>query len=235
LAETGRFVAEVHRADGLEPGGPGWTICLKVRLMHAQVRSLLLARGDWVNEDWGAPLNQHDLVATSLLFSVVWSEGVKAFGVHVSAAEAEDHLHLWRWASTLLGVEDALFPADVAEGLAMSDAIFATQEPPDDDARALVRALLHPSDARGPAALGEGLCRALMPAELADQLHLGRTAFRHAPKLSQAIIRPLELLRRASRRVDARAVREGQAYWERAVSMGMGSKEAVFRAPSRLG
>lgn len=234
LAETGRFVAEVHRSGGLEPGALGWQLCLRVRLMHAQVRLLLLERGDWDHGAWGHPLNQHDLVATSLLFSVVWVDGVRRFGFRVSSDEAEDHLHLWRRASELLGVESQLLPRHVPHGRAMFEVIRQTQEPPDDDARSLVRALLTPKEARvAPEGLPEGLCRALADPELADALQLPRTPWRHAPTvLRSLVVRPLEGARRRSGCLEQRLVRGGQAYWERVIALGLAGQRARF-APAR--
>lgn len=234
LAETGRFVAEVHRTGGLEPGALGWQLCLRVRLMHAQVRLLLVDGEGWDAAAWGHPLNQHDLLATGLLFSVVWIDGVRRFGFGIEAQEAEDHLHLWRRACTVLGVETELLPRNVPHARAMFEVIRCTQEPPDADARALVRALLLPKEARvAPEGLPEGLCRALTEPDIADALELPMTRWRHAPAvLRSVLVQPLEAVRSRSRRVEARLVRDGQAYWERVIGLGLGGEPERF-APAR--
>jgi len=235
LAETGRFVAEVHREGGLEPGAKGWQLCLRVRLMHAQVRLLLMERGDWDEAAWGHPLNQHDLVATSLLFSVVWLDGVRRFGFAIDAEEQEDHLHLWRRASRVLGVEQDLLPRNVPHGRAMFEVIRTTQEPPDDDARALVRALLTPKGARvAPEGMPEGLCRALTEPEMADSLELPRNRWRHAPWVMRAFVGPMEGVRARRPSLERRLVKRGQAYWERVIALGMGGRQAVFAPARRL-
>jgi hypothetical protein len=64
LAETGRFVTDVTAPGGLRPGAGGWRSVLRVRLMHAQVRRLLLESGRWSFEAWSHPINQHDMLAT---------------------------------------------------------------------------------------------------------------------------------------------------------------------------
>src|SRR5690606_6100879 len=92
LAETGRFVVATNTAGALRPGGEAWAITLRVRLMHAQVRRLLLRSGRWRSELWGAPINQHDMAATSLLFSVVFLSGLRELGVPVTREEAEDYV-----------------------------------------------------------------------------------------------------------------------------------------------
>jgi hypothetical protein len=234
LAETGRFVVEVHREGGMHPGAAGWAITLRVRMMHAMVRGLLHQGGAWDAARWGAPLNQHDLLATALLFSVVWVDGVRLMGARVTAQEAEDHLHLWRWVGRVIGVEEALLPADVADGEATAAMIFDTQGEPDDDARALVDALLRPDPTKGRAPLGEGLCRALMGDPTADALGLRRTPWRHLPRCTRLALRPLESARRRSARLERGLVSVGERYWEAAIAAGLGADQARFTPPERL-
>ena len=47
LSETSRFVQAVCRPRGVRPGADGFKITLKVRLMHAHVRAMLLRSGRW--------------------------------------------------------------------------------------------------------------------------------------------------------------------------------------------
>jgi hypothetical protein len=42
IAETGRFVLETCRADGLQRWSDGFKLTVRVRLMHSQVRQSLL-------------------------------------------------------------------------------------------------------------------------------------------------------------------------------------------------
>lgn len=234
LAETGRFVTEVHREGGMVPGAPGWKTTLRVRLMHAQVRRLLWEAGDWRSEAWGEPLNQHDLLATALLFTVVWVDGLRTLGVRVGRDEVDDHLHLWRWVGEVMGIRPSLLPRTEPEGVTLAQVIDATQEPPDDDARALVRALLHPRDGQAPPQMGEGLCRALMGDAMADALGLARTPWQHLPRLTRAASLPVELARRVHPGVEDRLVASGLRYWEGAIAQGLGGGAARFALPRAL-
>src|SRR5690606_36167406 len=81
LAETSRFVAAVCEKGGLAPGRPGFSYSIHVRLMHAQVRKMALADERWDRERWGLPINQHDTLATVLLFSVVFLDGLERLGL----------------------------------------------------------------------------------------------------------------------------------------------------------
>lgn len=243
VAETSRFVTQVCRPGGMRVGGEGWRITAQVRLMHAKVRALLEASPHWRTDAWGTPINQHDMLATNLLFSSVFLDGLRIMGFPVSPREAGDYLHLWRYVGWCIGVDPALLPADVSDALAAEEVIRATQRPPDDDSRALVEALicspLHA--AKTPAArrlaqarvtLISQLSRRLIGDELADQLGLARSPV----GLTIPMLRPLvrqsaragQLLPRAWIR------RASEIYWESVISTGLRGEPVSFDLPSRL-
>lgn len=109
LAETSRFVFDVTRPGNLAPGNEGVAAAIKVRLIHAKVRQMIARVGEW-DEQWGAPINQHDMMATVILFSLVLLEGLETLGLHPSQSEGEDYIALWRYVGYLLGVEQELPP-----------------------------------------------------------------------------------------------------------------------------
>ncbi|MGB1276074.1 MAG: oxygenase MpaB family protein, partial [Nannocystaceae bacterium] len=142
VAETSRFVTEACRPGGMRVGASGWAITVRVRLMHAKVRALISQTGRWQPEAWGLPINQHDMLATNLLFSSVFVDGLRILGLAVSNQDAADYMHLWRYIGWVMGVEPALLPADWHDATRLEAVIQATQRPPDDDSRALVDALI---------------------------------------------------------------------------------------------
>lgn len=235
LAETSKYVVATCTKDALRPGAEGWEITLRVRLMHAHVRRLIERSGQWRPDDWGAPINQHDMVATSLLFSSVFVEGIRQFGVRVSAAEADDFVHLWRYASWIMGCREDLLPRDMHEAGRLTRLIARTQGPPDDDSRALTHALLESprgsiqgQPAEFQVALGHGFCRAMLGDAIADQLHVGG---HRIAKLVPAIRWLSRVLPRPSRdRLEA----GGRRYWERAIEEGRAGQPLEFRPPRQL-
>ncbi|KYF52524.1 hypothetical protein BE08_44075, partial [Sorangium cellulosum] len=142
LGETSRFVHAVSLAGGMRRSGEGFAITVKVRVMHAQVRRLIRASGRWKTELWGEPINQHDMVATALLFSVAVLDGFDKLGYHIPPAQKEDLVHLWRYVAHVIGVEQELIPGSYAEARRLAEMIYATQGAPDNDSRLLVSALL---------------------------------------------------------------------------------------------
>lgn len=95
--------------DAMLPGGIGWKTALHVRFLHAKVRFALLKRGGkrrWDVETYGIPINQEDMAATILAFSVNVLYGIDLMsGVSLSDQERLDYLALWRYIGYMLGVE----------------------------------------------------------------------------------------------------------------------------------
>lgn len=235
LHETARFVgATVTEAGGgLRPRGRGWRFTLKVRLIHARVRRMILASGRWNAEAWGAPINQHDQAGTLILFSVAVLEGLRRLGMVITADEAEAYMHLWRWSGWLVGVDPELLPATESEGARLGAIIRATEGPPDDDSRALTRALLSSgrrrSDSRGGAradgqgdaqadppvpAVSAALCRSLVGDDLADALDVPRTPWQRAVPVARRLVSAVEFATRAVPGGPDFALERGRRYWD---------------------
>jgi hypothetical protein len=234
IGETGRFVETVSAQGALEPDSEAVKVTLRVRLMHAQVRYLILLSGKWNADAWGVPINQVDMAGTALLFSSVLLEGLEQFGVAVSAPEREDVMHLWRTVGWKLGVHDELLALDFEQGRKLLDLILFTQEPPDEDCRALTAALLEgPNELQR--TMNRALARRLLGDVRADALGIPATAVQYGlPALQQAV-------RWADRAVVATgwgrraSLKWGESYWKRAVEQTLGRKGAVmFGLPTSL-
>jgi hypothetical protein len=213
--------------------------------MHARVRKMIGLSGVWRNEEWGAPINQHDMVATSLLFSSVTIDGLRALGAQVSRDESDAFMHLWRWIGQLMGVDPALAPGTEAEAHALSELIAATQGPPDDDSRALTTALLEHGlvhtdlEERDRAAktlgLGRAICRHLLGKEIADALGVPKTRERFVLPAAIAAIRAFEQARVRSPRLEAKMIERGERYWAEVLKRGLFHATTDFTLPERLG
>jgi hypothetical protein len=245
LAETGKFVTAVTEPGGLKPGALGWRSVLRVRLMHAQVRRLLLNSDRWSFQDWSLPINQHDMLATILLFSCVFIDGVRKLGVHVTAREADDYQHLFRYVGELIGVEPTLLPATYDEAARLAQLIRLTKGEPDDDSRELTRALIEgplrvakSADERKRAerqvAVARGICRGLIGDELADALDLPRDRNRHLVAGIRFTLHGLETLRRSVPRVNDFVQHLGDRYWDATVRRGLRGMPARYELPQRL-
>lgn len=245
LAETGRYVHEVARPGSLRRNGEGFAITVKVRLMHAQVRRLVRRSGKWNREAWGEPVNQHDMLGTALVFSVAMVDGLRQLGFRISDEEVHEYMHLWRYASHLMGVHHELLFASERDGRRLGDIIAALQGPADDDARALVAALFssglgeprNRAEAlflRGYRRFAQGLSRGMVGDEIADAVALPDDLTRYALPAIRPIVRMAERVRERSELARRVAIFAGNERWKRVVRDGLGDAPAEFRPPERL-
>ena len=140
LVETGKFWMDVTTVGGLERDQDGFKSAVRVRLMHAQVRRMLLDSGKW-NAEWGHPLNQWDSMATILEFSSIFLTGLRAMGFLFSKREREAVIHLWRYIGYLMGVEERVLPANEEDSMRALYHVMATVCEPDEDSLKLGQSL----------------------------------------------------------------------------------------------
>ncbi len=242
IAETARFVQAVCQPGGMRPGAQGFNITVRVRLMHARVRMMILRSGRWDEGAWGVPINQHDMMATIMLFSLVWMEGMAIFGAPLPEPQARELLQLWRYVGHVIGVSAQVAPATLEEAKRYMAAIRATQGPPDEDARALVRAFIQ---SQAPAhesararevreAFQQEMVRLMLGDTIADALGLERSVAAHlAVRSLRHSVAAVGRLRHLPGGQEAFA-RAGQRYWDWSVAVGLGGVPARFDLPDKL-
>ena len=96
MAQTMKWFTDCVSPGGLVRGGAGFGSTLHVRLLHATLRRRLSAHRDWDSSDMGLPINQTDMTATWLAFSVVLLAGARLMGVTFSRDEAISVMHRGR-------------------------------------------------------------------------------------------------------------------------------------------
>lgn len=245
LNETARFVQAVARPGGVKPYAEGWQITVKVRLIHAQVRRMILKKGHWNAAAWGAPVNQHDMAGTTLLFSCAMIDGLRKLGMRIDSEEAESYVHLWRWVGRVIGVDDGVLPASEAEGMRLADLIAHTMGEPDQDSRDLTKALFEAAfdgqttkkqirDAERKVAFGRTICRELVGDDLADKLGVPPTRWRYAMPIMKRFVAGVERVAQHVPFSHPTAVAVGSFYWDRVVEVGLQGATAEFLLPDRL-
>ena len=100
-------VENILSASSLRPGGMGWQMALRVRVLHAKIRRMLLMseKYSWDVNEFGIPINQEDMAATLLAFSTNALSGIEFITNKPLSTESQlDYLALWRYIGWLLGV-----------------------------------------------------------------------------------------------------------------------------------
>jgi ER-bound oxygenase mpaB/B'/Rubber oxygenase, catalytic domain len=139
LMETVQFVIEVFANDGLAIDANGSLAVqgaaiqssLRVRLLHAAVRGLILTKLDesgqpaWDTKGLGVPANQEDLAGTLMTFSIVVLDGLRKMHAGLTPAEEEAYFEIWKRVGRLLGV--TMIPQTVKDGKKLTEEIRSRQ------------------------------------------------------------------------------------------------------------
>ena len=226
LVETGKFWMDVTTIGGLERFAEGFKSAVRVRIMHAQVRAMLLASGKW-DPAWGYPLNQADSMATILEFSSIYMFGLRALGFLFSRREREAIVHLWRYVGYLMGVDERILPTCEDDANRAMYLMSATLPPSDDDTRALGTALADaPLHAAGDGWLAQSLAkvermlrigytRYVLGDHAGDALGLPRTAAKYVWPAQVPLRLGFELVRASVPPVNRLVVKLGERLAER--------------------
>ncbi|MEM7338180.1 MAG: oxygenase MpaB family protein [Actinomycetota bacterium] len=139
--ESTKFVEDVFTTPFWETGSEGWQSIRGVRLFHAAVRHTIVSgsnriqhpppelNGEIWDDAWGLPINQEDMLAATIDWSVATIHVMDRFGVPLDAEEAEAYYHTWLVVGYLLGVEEKLLmsPADPTRPLTLRESQYGAQ------------------------------------------------------------------------------------------------------------
>lgn len=156
IAETAQFVVYTMMKDGLstpeaaDPGvGKGIIAALRVRLMHAAIRWLILNGTPqltdtdapnyedmaWDKAAHGEPISQMEMAFTLMTFCWVTLRAMHDVGLNFTMQEADDYVYLWRLVGKHLGVQEHLMPQTANEAAGLFEQLkaeFGLQEPSED-------------------------------------------------------------------------------------------------------
>lgn len=215
IAETTKWWIDVTEPGAMARFGEGFKGTLRVRVIHAMVRRQLAQRPTWDAADLGLPVNQTDMQATYLGFSIVYVLGLKLMGIPLRPREKEAVLHLWRYIAWVNGVredhlhaEDALGRGAELAAMRLLHANLLTQRMADADSARLAQALadepLHRHYARWPVLTGRfnramqlSIARACMGNDTLRGLGLPLWRLPWYPLAMMAFNQPLHRLMRA--------------------------------------
>lgn len=244
LAETGRFIADTVAIDGLRRYATGFQSTVKVRMVHAAVRRMLRKTPSWDALAWGSPINNADMAATALSFSVAMLYGTRLMGLRYTQQEADDLMLLWRYSGYLSGVDPGLLSASEAEGMEWAELIDLVQPGPDEGSIALANALRRVIHERAESPIEkllatvalkfhDGVTRATAGDEVADDLGVPNRWWKYAVPLTKACIYPAEIARPYIPGANRMAAWLGRQSFLKAVAHDLKGRQATFRMPKQ--
>ena len=178
LKQNGMQLVEQYLPGGMEPGGDGWRLTLRVRLVHAQSRYLINQSDEWDHDRLGEPISAAHVLLAGAAFSGRLMRHVATLGGDFSREEREAYIHVWRYTGLLMGIpEDIIFDDEASACRAFE--IGSMCEPPADlDAIIMANSIVNsapviigvtdPAERRKMARVVTQASRELIGSELAD-------------------------------------------------------------------
>lgn len=180
-----RHFIEIMLPGALDRQGEGWKLSVRIRLVHAQIRRLIRASGEWDEAVYGAPLSAAHAALASANFSAIMLRHAARLGAHLDDEARAGFMQIWRYASWLIGTpEPLLFDGDEAKTAEFSRVAGLCEPPANDEsvviantlvnALPLIPGLTNLAAQRSMLTHTYRVSRALLGHELADRLKFPR-------------------------------------------------------------
>ncbi|GAB89266.1 oxygenase MpaB family protein [Gordonia rhizosphera] len=201
--EVGEWLRHVITPGGMRRDGAGFAYTVRVRLIHAHVRSAMYRLGTWDEPAWGVPIPQPYMAFTMAEFGHIALDAMARLGVRFSEDELDAIYHLWRYVGHVIGMEPDLNPVDAADHIRIEELYRLTSPGPDESDREFVTALTDdyiipelsavlagPQRLRHAVAAGlmNGLQRVFLGDDDADALHIPDTRLKHVIRLAEPVM-----------------------------------------------
>ena len=121
LGQNNRHMMEIFLPGGLYRHGDGWKLSVRIKIVHAQIRQLLLDSDDWDYEAWGLPVSGAHLGFAVSTFSARLLQHMKTLGAKYSDEEYASFMAVWRYAGYLMGIPESILFHDADEALELYD------------------------------------------------------------------------------------------------------------------
>ena len=136
-------LVEQFMPGGLEPGGDGWRLSLRIRLVHAQARMLVKGSDEWDEDTYGLPLSTAHMLLGAATFSGRLMQHVKRLGGDFTDEEREGYVHVWRYTAQIMGVPESILFHDFASAVRAFEIGVMCEPPRDDDAIIMANSIVN--------------------------------------------------------------------------------------------
>ncbi|MCY4559319.1 MAG: oxygenase MpaB family protein [Chloroflexi bacterium] len=136
-------LTEQFLPGGLEPGGDGWRLSLRIRLVHAQARALIQGSPEWNGPREGLPISTAHVLLGAAAFSGRLMEHAAKLGGDFTDEEREAYTHVWRYTGLTMGIPESLLFTDYASSLLTFRIATMCEPPPDDDGIIMANSIIN--------------------------------------------------------------------------------------------
>ncbi len=143
LKQNGMQLVEQYLPGGMDPGGDGWRLTLRVRLVHAQSRYFLAGSDEWNHDKYGMPISGANMLLAGAAFSGRLMRHVATLGGDFTQEEREAYVHVWRYTGLLMGIPEEILFHDEASSLRAFDVGAMCEPPADEDAIIMANSIVN--------------------------------------------------------------------------------------------
>ena len=145
LKQNNRHLIEIFMPGGLERGGDGWKLSVRIRMIHAQVRYLLKNSEDWDTGSWGVPLSAAHVGFAITAFSARLLKHMKTLGAEYNDDERESFMEVWRYSGYLMGIPETILFRDEQDALKLFEIGLMCEPPPELESIVMANSLINSS------------------------------------------------------------------------------------------
>ena len=121
LGQNNRHMMEIFLPNGMYRYGDGWKLSVRIRIVHARVRRLLMHSEEWDTEAWGLPVSAAHLGYAISAFSARLLKHMKTLGARYNDEEYTSFMAVWRYSGHLMGIPETILFKDADEALKLYD------------------------------------------------------------------------------------------------------------------
>jgi len=185
LQQANRHLVEIFLPGGLDRHAEGWSLSLRIRLIHARSRLLLSRSDEWDTPAWGVPLSGAHMAFGAAAFSGLLLHRARMLGLSLTQEESDAVMRIWHYCGHVMGLDPTVQCRTEAEAMRLYRIGKMCEPPPGLEAIMLANAMVNSAplvagftDAEKRRPLVRriyGVSRALIGDELADSLRFPRS------------------------------------------------------------
>ncbi len=185
LRQNNRHMLEIFFPGGMKRDGDGWKLSMRIRFIHARIRTLLAKSDDWNHEAWGTPISSAHLGFAISVFSKRLLEYSLLVGAKYNKEEKDSVMAVWRYAGFLMGIPETILYTNTEEAEKIYKIGYLCEPRADPDSIAVANLLIQsipavadmtdPVEKEKLTMLAYRLSRALIGNELAETFQFPKT------------------------------------------------------------
>ena len=143
LKQNNRHMLEIFMPGGMDKHSDGWSLSIRVRLVHARIRLLLSNSREWDIEELGTPISAAHVGFAISAFSARLLSHLKSLGASFDQEERNGFMAVWRYSGYLMGIPESILFRDEQDALELFEIGRVCEPPPSMESMVLASSLVN--------------------------------------------------------------------------------------------